>query len=334
VSLAVLAPASGAYAQSTSCGQAPAPRADFELIPGDGARNVARDAPIWVRYSSAEALDSARQSVSDEPTDEPSRAPCAGALVCLLDKSEPDRSIAARVLPAGEARVVLVPERLLEPSTEHWVLVARPFLDRASRAESELTTGDSVDRESPELPFGDDDLSLEVSALAPECDAAPGSVRLSLEIPKPSDDTDAESVSVLVFLSRAAELHAPELLATVLNRGEPLRADVVLSPAQARERACIALRAVDGVGRISDDEVEACFHPSRDVAFASGCGVVLGRERSVDLRWVVSGLAGLLVRLRRKRAPARVPTETRSADRNSATLGRPAPTERAGMRSS
>src|SRR5204863_6948117 len=93
---------------------------------------------------------------------------------------------------------------------------------------------------------------LEVTAPPRECRAAPGSLRVKMSVPRPTDDTDSGSVEVLLFLTRAAGLSGPVLVdrARASRSGQgSLQLGFVLDPKQAAQPVCAALRAIDGVGR-------------------------------------------------------------------------------------
>ena len=89
------------------------------------------------------------------------------------------------------------------------------------------------------------------------------------------DDGDEESVEILLFLSRAEGARGPVLRARAWNpaEGEPVLT-FLLDAAEAEQPVCVALRAVDGVGRASEGESEVCFDPVQGSRFVStSCGL-------------------------------------------------------------
>jgi len=115
-----------------------------------------------------------------------------------------------------------------------------------------------------------------------------------------------------VFLSRARGLTAPRWLASARNFGDPLHVELLLEPEQASEHVCLTLRAVDGVGRASQDAPELCVDPSHDVAFAGACAAGTRRPGTLPaapLSSLILAWAGLSWRRRRR---ARGPREERA----------------------
>lgn len=299
-------------AQVEGCGdEAGEVDGDFEVTPEDRAENVARNAPITVRYASDVALDELHASLATE-RDAEQPLPCAGELACVLEtaRGEDPRLIEAEVEVEGQA-IVLTPREPLAAETEHTVLVVQPGLDIVARSESWFVTGERSDREPPELGYDAQDVSVSVVALPPECGAPEDSRRVVLELPPATDDGDAESVTLEIVLLGALGERESEVRARVANDGDPVLVSFILSPAEAAQRVCLEVRAYDALGQKADREPRLCFNPSTRPLFSSACAVVLaGRDTRRDKSWGAfawSWLGGLLGGLWARAARRRVP---------------------------
>jgi hypothetical protein len=241
--------------------------------PADGAKHVARDAPIVVRYAAGSDLAALRASVAQDSDDS-----CRAREICVFERPTEDmgadRAVAGDVQRLDADSLAFVPERPLAADTAYYALVARPGFDTASRTEVEFQTGTAFDRDPPELDVGADALELDVEPPPAECDAPEGSLRVRVAVPGVHDDGDDESVELLLFLTRAAGLRAPELRARAPNRpDEGVDLTFTLAPAEAAGSVCVALRAVDGSGKPSEGEPTLCFDPqaARHSEFGSLC---------------------------------------------------------------
>lgn len=269
---ALLVPAS-VRAQEDACHGTGVPeRAELRFTPPDGAEAVALDAPVVMTYGPEVDVDAllAGLDVADA---------CSGQIACLLRASA--AGVAPSVVPAAITRLgartfVLQPERVLPAETELLLVHARPGFDRPTRGQAAFRTGDDVDREPPELHVTSEELDLRVEPPPAPCDAPEGSLRVRLTVPTPEDDGDPSSVEVLAYLSRRADDAAPSLRA----RARPEDADqasitltLLLEPQETNGPLCVALRAVDGVGRGSEASPERCFDPgaAERSVFASSC---------------------------------------------------------------
>jgi hypothetical protein len=278
---------------------------DFEVSPGDGARDVARNAPIRVRYGGEVGLAALRESLAgellmspEEPPEQP--VPCAGELVCVLETEGEPRAVAVDV-EIEDNLVVLTPREPLAASAEHTVLVVQPGLDIVARDESSFRTGTRTDREAPELDYGADEVSVSIATLPPQCEAPAGSRRVVLELPPATDDGDEESVvlEVLLFEEGADEAEA-ELRARAQNDRDPVLVSFILSPEEASRRTCLLIRARDALGHASEDEPRVCFNPSSRPLFSSACAARPGRT---DKSW--GGFAWFLLLCMLARAASR-----------------------------
>jgi hypothetical protein len=247
-------------------------RGDFEVTPEDRAEGVARNAPIVVRFAREIDLDELSESLAEEPRAE-QPVPCAGEIVCLLETSDEPRVIDAE-LSIEEGNVVrLVPRAPLAASAEHTVLIVQPGLDIVARSESSFETSTDSDRERPELNYGPDDVQVSVAELPAECGQGGGARRVVLSLPPASDDGDVESVQLEVELTMAKGLPEPELRARGPNDHDPVHLSFVLSAEEASARVCLAVGAVDALGRSSERKPSVCFNPSSRPVFESACSI-------------------------------------------------------------
>jgi hypothetical protein len=247
-------------------------RGDFEVTPEDRAEEVARNTPIVVRSAREIDLDELSESLAEERRAE-QPVPCAGELLCLLETSDEPRVIDAE-LSVEEGNVVrLVPRDPLAASTEHTILIVQPGLDIVARSESSFETGTGSDREPPELNYGPDDVQVSVAELPPECGQGSGARRVVLSLPPASDDGDVESVQLEVELTMAKGLDEPELRARGPNDDDEVHLHFILSAEEASARVCLAVGAVDALGRSSERKPTVCFNPSTRPAFESACSI-------------------------------------------------------------
>lgn len=291
----VLAPLRAA-AQVQGCGEdAGAVDGDFEVTPEDRAEDVARNAPIVVRYAEDVDLAALRASIAGE-LDAPDPVPCAGELACVIESDGEPRMIDAEVASDGQD-IVLTPREDLAADTEHTVLIVQPGLDIVARRESSFRTGDARDREPPELGYDAEDIEVSVVDLPPECDAAEGSRRVVLELPPATDDGDAESVTLEIELIG----EGGGVRARARNEGDPVLVSFILSQAEIAHRVCLEVHAYDALGRKAQREPRVCFNPSTRPLFASACAAAPGTH---DNPWGACAwlavLAGLGLTARRR----------------------------------
>jgi hypothetical protein len=259
-----------AFAQTAECDDSSVQGVTpLEVTPADGASEVARDAAVIARFARNADLDVLLQTLAVAPDTDA----CARALVCLFREveGEPPELVPGRNARIDERSVAFVPDALLAASSSYFASIARPGFDSAARSDVEFTTGDHADREPPDFDPAPSEIDLEVDSPPPECAAPEGSLRVRLAMPRARDDSDEQSVRILLFLTRAAGLDAPLLRARVRNP-ESGRAGLrfLLTPEQARSPVCVVLRAIDGAGKLGEGEPELCFDPSRGSHFA-GC---------------------------------------------------------------
>ncbi|MDD9934155.1 MAG: hypothetical protein OXT09_11160 [Myxococcales bacterium] len=270
VALCVAAASASAQQDDDDICEDPAPlgqKHDLQVRPPDGASRVARDAPIVVRYQEAADLDTLLLLLEDDTS-----AAC-DALLCLFrddrEQGGSDRvPIEGTVERVDGRTLVFMPDALLQAEAHHYALIARAGFERLTRGEIEFETGDARDREPPELHI--DELGLEVETLPPECEYPPGTVRVGVAAPEAQDDGNEESVEILLYLTRARGLKGPELRARAPNLGA-VPMSFMLAPEEARETVCLALRAVDAVGKVAEYDEEICFNPGEGGFFQAAC---------------------------------------------------------------
>lgn len=260
-----------ARAQDSACGTGEATR-DLQVRPDDRTEGVALDALVQVRYPAGTDLDALLQQVAGAGDTDV----CAGAVLCLFRDASAAGASEREPVGGGvaqlDARTLgFRPADRLRPATAYYLSIARPGFTRVSRTETEFTTGRARDDAPPELP-PEAELRLTIDAPPPECRAESGSVRVRVRVPHITDDADERSVEALLFLTRAAGLSGPTLRARAQNPEEgDLLLVLVLAPEEADAPVCLALRAVDGAGRVSEAEPELCFDPRQGSHFASLC---------------------------------------------------------------
>jgi hypothetical protein len=170
--------------------------------------------------------------------------------------------------------VAFVPDALLRADTDYFPLVTRAEFDASARLELEFRTGDARDRDPPELDAPADEIQVAVEEPPAACELPEGTLRVSLNVPRARDDGDEESVELLLYLTRAAGLRGPELRARARNASADEGSVVLqflLSAEQASDAICMAVRAVDGVGRVSEGEPRLCIEPDYRPRFESLC---------------------------------------------------------------
>lgn len=304
--------AGNAAAQSSPCGGLDSgENAELEVTPADRAEGVARNAAILVRHPAGTDLPALVRELAAGAGDECSREP-----VCLFRDAREPGGLAREAVPGDvqqiDARTLaFVPRARLEPDSDYFPLVTRTGFDRAARTELEFRTGTSIDRDPPTFDAGDEQLRLSIDAPPAECDAPEGSVRVQIGVPHARDDGDDESVELLLFVTSAQDARGPTLRARSRNRGEgEVVLTFLLSAEEAEQPACVALRAIDGLGRSSSGEPSLCFEPRQGSQFAPLCsaGREPGRADGSAGTLVLSTL-WLVVALRRRRRDCQGSTE-------------------------
>ncbi|MFW5876884.1 MAG: hypothetical protein ACOCXM_09115 [Myxococcota bacterium] len=131
-------------------------------------------------------------------------------------------------------------------------------------------TGDELDQRPPVMgPI----LSAEPAEDSEVPGLGPGSVRIDVTFEGATDDGPQGSVEYQVYVTRGADLAAPELRLRVRHQSAPLVAAVGLTGEETGSTVCIAIVAIDGVGKIDVSE-ERCFDPITGHFFEPLCSVV------------------------------------------------------------
>jgi hypothetical protein len=258
------------------CGDARDPLEQLQVQPPDMAEGVALDAPIVVRYARDVDLAALQASLDAAGGDA-----CQTTLVCLFEDASAQgkgarETVPGRVEVIDSHTVIFVPDATLRAHTRYFSSIARAGFDRPTRDELEFESGAHKDREAPVMTGDKGAIELSVGAPPAECRTKPGSVRVALVVPRATDDGDESSVELLLFSTRVAGAKGPVLRVRARNPDKDagkLRLSFLLDPREAKQPACVALRAVDGVGRLSKAAPELCFDPLRGSFFAP-CAVL------------------------------------------------------------
>jgi hypothetical protein len=241
---------------------------EVEVRPADGAEEVARNAPLTVRFAPGTDLAALQHSVERDPDES-----CRGEVICLFaERADGDgdgRGAGRRARVRGTTKVRdertlrFTPSQALAADTRHFALIARPGFDSASRTERAFTTGAELDVEPPELTDSTSAFELDVEPPPDECEAPPGSLRVRVEVPAPRDDGDPGSVELSLLLTRAHGLSEPQVRARAPNEPDgTVVLTFTLGPGEASGEVCVAVQAVDGTGKWAEAEPELCFVPS------------------------------------------------------------------------
>lgn len=277
---------------------------DIEVQPAYGATGVARNAPIIVRYLTDVDLDALEASLGPDE-----------ALVSLL--RETGGSGAPRETVAGDAErldartVAFIPAQRLAANTKYHPLVAKAGFDSAAFAELRFQTGRIDDEVRPDLALDADGIRFATEPIPEACTGPEGRVRVAVTFPPAVDDGDELSIEYFLYLTRGVAVDAPELRDRARSDGGDVRMSLELTREQAREIACVAVRAVDGVGRPAESEPEACFDPIEGSHFrpcaVAGPGSGASDTGTGPAGWLVACAAVLVLRCRtRPRARARM----------------------------
>jgi hypothetical protein len=269
----VLLLAARAGAQSSPCGDLSISASEeLDVRPADRAEGVARNAAVVVRHPDGADLEALLRELHANDDDACSREP-----ICLFRDAQGDGGGARELVPGRVTQpdprtLAFVPDTPLRPSSDYFPLIARSGFDRAARSELEFRTGSSLDREPPSFDRSSDEIRIAIDAPPPECEASQGSVRVQAGVPGARDDGDDESVELLLFVTDAAGARGPELRARRRNgAGTEVVLTFLLDAREAEQPVCVALRAIDGVGRSSEDEPARCFDPLQDSHFEPLC---------------------------------------------------------------
>jgi hypothetical protein len=299
-SVALALRASTARAEPLDCG---APGVDFawapvEVTPASGAQGVTLDAPLVVAYRHG-------YFTGDGPGGDES-----GLItleLCPLDAN----GVATRCSPgAGSSvdggamrfgdRVVFSPAAPLLPA--RWYAARATGVD--GKIDFPFRTGSIVDTQAPVVGGM---LRSEPEAAEPTCPWIPeGGRRVGFVFAPPSEDGPAGSVEYLLFLTRGADVGAPQLRDRLRVTAEEVQLPLLLTPTEASEPVCVRVVAIDGVGRVSTESPEHCIDPLTGASFQPLCsaGHASSGRGPLFVAWMIF-LAGAALRLVSRRQAKR-----------------------------
>ncbi|MCA9580857.1 MAG: hypothetical protein KC416_03625 [Myxococcales bacterium] len=254
------------------------------VVPRKGSTDVALDAQVRVRF------DVTFAPAGDPPVPED----MIDFFRCSDDACETQEPVPADVAWVGQT-LALQPTESLAVKTKY---VGSAGIG-AQSVEIEFTTGVSFDDEEPILGAI---RSVETFAIDDPCLPA-GARRIEVRIPRATDDGPHGDVEYLVYLTRGATVDAPRLVGRGLapEKGSEVVLPFVLGPEDAAETICVAVHAVDGVGRVADDGESVCIDPDPSQRFDALCSVRPGGMPPRGGIWLVLG-AALAILGRRRRA--------------------------------
>lgn len=267
----------------------------IDVRPAYGATGVARNAPVVVRHAADVDLDALEASLGPDE-----------ALVSLLREAggsgSPRETVAGHAERLDARSVAFVPAQPLAANTNYHPLIAKAGFDRAAFAELRFQTGRVEDEEPPDLALSPDGIRIASEAVSAECGGPAGRLRVAVTFPPAVDDGDEGSIEYFLYLTRGVAVDAPELRDRARSDGGDVRMSLELTRDQAREIACVAVRAVDGVGRRAESEPELCFDPIEGSHFrpcavaAPGSGASGAGKGAVG--WLVACATVLVLRCR------------------------------------
>lgn len=162
-----------------------------------------------------------------------------------------------------------------------------------------FTTGTTVDR-SP--PIAGRILDVTPHPGSEVAAVGPGSERVDIDFQSATDDGPIGSIEYQIYLTRGHGIDAPVLRLRKLGQepGAPIPAAIGLTAYEAEQPACVAVVAVDGVGK-TDVSNEDCFDPVVGSFFQPLCSAG-GTPHLPGVLGLVMPI-GLVLWVRRRRAP-------------------------------
>jgi MYXO-CTERM domain-containing protein len=229
----------------------PVGRGPLRVTPASGAGGVTLDAPIKVEYTPGFFADTGVGAESS----------------IRLVRSDTGGVVTGRAQVERGDTLFLLPDRLLAPSTSYEGTAFGIDFD----LDFNFRTGTMQDLAPPRLGAIE---SVSSSRVEPRCEAPDGGYRVDVSFSPASDDGPVGSIEYLLFLTRGVNVDRPELRARDRNfTTDLITMAFVLEPGAAAEPVCVAVEAVDGVGRVDDDGEEVCFDPIEGNFFEPLCAV-------------------------------------------------------------
>lgn len=282
---------SSAHAQ-TAPGCIDDPPMEIITSPPAGGKDVALDAPIQIRVIGDDEPVFGLFRLRDVAGD--AGLPDAG----LSDAgSQPvdDIPVPARWQRIGETnRFVVRAEDLFEPETDYVITIGT---STGLHTRRDFTTGTMIDSQPPKFTFGPERVTVfSSSPIPPACGEDGESRRISISFDDATDDGNEGGIEYLLYLTRAAGLDTPQLLARQY-RVQAKAMAFILTPDQVKTPVCIVVDAVDGVGKHAPaaDIEQYCFDPLQG-NFFEPC-TVGGGGSAAQGRWFLAYMLAVMLAL-------------------------------------
>lgn len=252
------------------------------VLPRPGTQEaVTLDAPIQARFTPGyfEQFDPASATVE-------------------VYESGTDTPVAGDLLADGDS-LFFIPDGGWEPLTAYEGVV----LGQARDIGFGFSTGERADRAPPSMGAI---LEVEPAQGSTVPELGEGSMRVDVTFEAATDDGPLGSLEYLLYVTRSRDIEAPELRLRRLHQPGVITAALGLRARETAEPVCIAIVAVDGVGK-TDTTGERCFEPTQGDFFEPLCSAAPGPRRPAGAAgpaWLLAGLLALVIR-RRGRLSAR-----------------------------
>ncbi|MEM6955555.1 MAG: Ig-like domain-containing protein [Myxococcota bacterium] len=174
--------------------------------------------------------------------------------------------VAGRITLGDDQTLFFLPDSPLAPNTSYAFFAG----DFEGGFEGAFTTTESEDTEPPR--FGEIEQTSSARIPDPTDEAPEGGWRVDVSFQPAVDDGAAGSIEYLLYLTRGpTDLEAPELRARSRNFATGvITMAFVLTDEEASDPICVVVHAVDGLGRVDDDQEPFCFEPIQG-SFFDGC---------------------------------------------------------------
>ncbi len=268
------------------------PRAPIEVTPASGGGEaVPFDAPVSVRYG-------AGYFGPDGPGDAPSSlftlvscGPCG--TFCSVDDEAP---VPGLVQTHGDV-LVFLPDGGFDRNAQ--------YRGRATGVDDFLlfdfctNSLSSADLAMPVVGGFATPTSTQVGANVLSC-LPDGGYRIGVFFTPATYDGPRGSIEYLLYQTRGEGVDEPRLVDRIRNfPGDRITMTFLLTPAEARTPVCYQIVVLDGLGRATLPQGDACIDPLAQVSFQGACTASPGRSSGGAAAALVAGLALLLVRRRR-----------------------------------